>query len=98
MSGNLTLIVGPQTKGALALNAYVRNHAAALLKQGVTARPLRAASPVLWRSTNPERPLEDRRADFLSEIDAQPTVLCALNFFGAPDAALKKGALYPDPE
>ncbi len=97
MSDTFTLIVGPQTKGAFALNAYARLHGSALLKQGVKALPLRAASPVLWRIANPDRTLDDRQTVFDAEIAAQPTVLCGLNFFGAPEAALKKGALFPDP-
>ena len=98
MSGRFTLIVGPQTRGAIALNAYARLHGAALAKQGVKALPLRAASPVLWRVTNPARPLDDRKADFEAEIARETTTLCGLNFFGAPEAALKNGTLFPDHE
>lgn len=97
MSGDFTLIVGPQTRGAFALNAYTRLHGSELAKQGVKALPLRAASPVLWRIADPDKPLDDRKAVFDEEIAPQKTVLCGLNYFGPPEAALKNGALFPDP-
>ena len=95
MTGDLTLILGPQSTGALHLNTFVRHAGAKLAKLGLRALPTRSASPLLRRLMDSERPFRERRADFDRETVPRPAVLAALNVFGAPEAAYAKRAFFP---
>ena len=95
MTGDLTLIFGPQSAGALHLNTFIRHAGKGLAKIGVRALPTRAASPLLRRLMTSERPFRERRADFDRETIPRPAVLSALNIFGPPEAAYAKRAFFP---
>ena len=98
MSTDLTLILGPQTKGALALNAFVREAGAALAAEGVHALPSRVASPLVRRLLDARIPAVDRQRALDKAAHARPAILAALNTLGSPEAALKNGAFFPDAE
>lgn len=98
MADDLTLILGPQTAGALHLNTFVRQAGGVLAKHGVRALPTRVASPLLRRCIDTDRPYRDRKAEFDREVDPRPAVLSALNMFGPPESALARGEFFPHAE
>lgn len=98
MTGELTLILGPQSTGALHLNTFVRHAGSALASHGVRALPSRVASPLLRRCIDAERPYRERKADFDREVAPRPAVLSALNMFGPPETALARGVFFPHAE
>ena len=98
MADDLTLILGPQSTGALHLNTFVRQAGGVLSKQGVRALPTRVSAPLLRRCIDTERPYRERKADFDREVSPRPAVLSALNLFGPPEAALARGAFFPNAE
>ncbi|NNE78978.1 MAG: hypothetical protein HKN18_01790 [Silicimonas sp.] len=97
MSTELTLIIGPQSRLALDLNALVRTHRQALGKAGLKALPSRVASPFLRRCLDPGEPLNDRQVAFRRET-ATPTVMSAVNLLGPPQAGLHGREMFPDAE
>ncbi len=93
----LTFILGPQTRVALALNALVRENRAHLASRGMTALPSRLASPMLRRA------IDDREeAERLAELDEgtkpRPAILSAINMFGPAQAGMMRNELFPDAE
>lgn len=98
MADDLTLILGPQSTGALQLNTFVRQAGGVLAKHGIRALPTRVAAPLLRRCIDTERPYRERKADFEREIAPRPAVLSALNLFGPPEAALARGVFFPHAE
>lgn len=94
---DLTFLIGPHTRLALAVNASVRRARGALAAKGVTALPSRAASPLARNVALGEDTPDQRRAAFEAGIGTgRPVVLAALNFLGAPSAAIAKRELFPD--
>ena len=98
MPGDLTIVVGPQTESAFALNSYVRKFAPLLKDAGVKALPVRASMSLISRVTYPSRPLAERIFDLQNDAELHPVTLCAINFFGPPESALKSGKFFPEPE
>ncbi len=98
MADDLILILGPQSKGALQLNTFVRQAGGVLARHGVRALPTRVAAPLLRRSIDAERPYRERKANFDREVEPRPAVLSALNIFGPPEAALAKGGFFANVE
>lgn len=93
----LTILLGPQTRVSLALNAHLRENRQHLHDQGMIALPSRLASPMVRRALD-DRPLEERLAEFTAATAAGPAILSAINMFGPPQAGLAKGELFPDAE
>ncbi|MEO1537198.1 MAG: hypothetical protein AAFR73_05660 [Pseudomonadota bacterium] len=93
----LTIILGPQTRSSLALNAHLRENRQHFAGQGMVALPSRLASPMMRRAID-SRPLEERLAEFRAATGKGPAVLSAINMFGPPQAGLAKGELFPDAE
>ncbi|MEM9426512.1 MAG: hypothetical protein AAGA06_07400 [Pseudomonadota bacterium] len=93
----LTVLLGPQTQLALAMNAHLRENRLYLAKHGITALPSRLASPILRASVD-ERPEDERLAQFAEKTAPRPAILSAINMFGPPEAGLLKGELFPDAE
>lgn len=93
----LTVLLGPQTQVALAMNAHLRENRLYLSKHGITALPSRLASPILRASVG-ERPAEERLAQFAENTTPRPAILSAINMFGPPEAGLLRGELFPDAE
>jgi len=96
MTSNLTLLFGPQSKGAMTLNDYVRRFTRPLAQHGVHAIPTRFASPLLRRCQNSELPLEDRQTEFETATARQPVILAGVNVFGPAEAMLTEGEFLPD--
>lgn len=96
MANDLTLLFGPQSKGAMTLNDYVRRHAKPLAKHGVHAVPTRFASPLLRRCQNVELPFEDRKSEFDTATVHPKVVLSGVNVFGPAEAMITKGVFLPD--
>ena len=94
---DLTILLGPQTRLSLALNAHLRENRQYLYDEGLVALPTRLASPLVRRALD-DRPLEERLSEFRSAIEAGPAILSAVNMFGPPQAGLAKGELFPDAE
>lgn len=94
---DLTILLGPQTRVSLALNAHLRENRQYLNDEGFVALPSRLASPIVRRAID-DRPLDERLAEFQSATDAGPAILSAINMFGPPQAGLAKGELFPDAE
>ena len=94
---DLTILIGPSTRLALAVNASIRARHAALGERGVTALPHRVASPLVRTLAVGEEPPDARRATFLAALKGRPrSVLPALTFLGAPRAAIARRELFPD--
>ena len=94
MPADLTLILGPQTRGAMALNDYIRETGGALSGEGVRVLPKRFAAPLIRQALDQSTPLQDRLAAFEDAVAPGPTVLSALTVLGRPEAALKNGTLF----
>ena len=93
----LTILLGPQTRMAFALNAHIRENRPYLTGKGMTVLPSRLASPLVRRALD-GRPLDERKAEFDEAVKNQPAVLAAINLLGPPHAGLVKGELFPDAE
>lgn len=94
---DLTILIGPYTRLALAVNASVRRDAGALAERGVTALPTRVASPAVRDLAIGEGAPDDRRSAFQNVLKGRSSaVFSALNFLGAPRAAIAKRELFPD--
>lgn len=93
----LTVLLGPQTRVALALNAHLRENRQFLSSKGITALPSRLASPILRRAVD-ERAEDERLEEFSERTTPRPALLSAINMFGPPEAGLSKGELFPDAE
>lgn len=98
MADQLTLVLGPQTTGALQLNTFVRQAGGVMAKHGVRTLPTRVAAPLLRRCIDTERPYRERKADFEREVASRPALLSALSVFGPPEMALAKGQFFPHAE
>lgn len=94
---DLTILLGPQTRVALALNAHLRENRQFLSNRGVTVLPSRLASPLLRRAID-DRPEAERLEEFSAQTQPRPAILSAINMFGPPEAGLSKGELFPDAE
>lgn len=93
----LTILIGPQTRVALALNDVARDYRWQLADAGLASMPSRLASPLIRRSLD-HRPLSERIHDFEVETANRPVFLSAVNFFGHPHDGLVKGEMFPDAE
>ena len=97
----VTLLVGPQTRLACALNDAVRTRGAAIAAAGVTAIPNRIAARLI-RATTAEKFSDDEGQDPLASAllpsDGRPVFLSAINLLGAPAAAYRGQELFPDAE
>ncbi|MGR3515352.1 MAG: hypothetical protein ACU0GG_21520 [Paracoccaceae bacterium] len=94
---DLTILLGPQTRLSLAVNAHLRENRQYLHTRGIRALPSRLASPMVRRALD-DRPLEERAAEFKAATEGRAAVLSAINMFGPPQAGLAKGELFPDAE
>ncbi len=94
---DLTILLGPQTRVALALNAHLRENRQFFAKKGVITLPSRLASPLLRRAVD-ARPEAERLEEFEAKTQPRPAILSAVNMFGPPEAGLSKGELFPDAE
>ncbi|MEM7632069.1 MAG: hypothetical protein AAF227_08645, partial [Pseudomonadota bacterium] len=94
---DVTILLGPQTRVAYAVNAFLRENRTFLASKGIKVLPSRLASPIVRRAVD-ERPMEARRAEFADAVADGPTVLAAIHTFGPPQAGLVKGELFPDAE
>lgn len=97
VGANLTLLIGPQCRLALAINAIVRQQRAALLNAGTRAMPARLAQPLIRRNLDQGEPLDARREAF-SEDTEGPTFLSAVSFLGGPSSCLGERELLPEAE
>ena len=97
VGANLTLLLGPQTRLALALNSLVRQQRAALMEGGLRALPARLAQPLVRRHLEPSDPLEIRREAFSEDIEGR-TFLSAVSFLGPPPLSLGERELMPEAE
>lgn len=97
VGANLTLLLGPQTRLALAINAIVRQHRMILKQGGLLALPARLAQPLMRRNLDVNEPLDARRAAFSKDTEG-PTFLSAVSFLGAPPAGLGERELLPEAE
>ncbi len=93
----LTIILGPQTRAALALNALVRENRQYLASKGMTVLPSRLASPMLRRAID-DRPEAERFAELDESTKPRPAILSAINMFGPPQAGMMRNELFPDAE
>lgn len=93
----LTFILGPQTRVALALNALIRENRQHLASRGVTVVPSRRASPMLRRAID-DRPEAERLAELDEGTKPRPAILSAINMFGPPHAGMMRNELFPDAE
>lgn len=93
----LTIILGPQTRVAFALNALVRENRPFLASKNINALPSRLASPMLRRAID-ERPEDERLAELDESTRPRPAVLSAINMFGPPQAGIAQNELFPDAE
>lgn len=97
VGANLTLLLGPQTRLALAINALVRQQRGALNQGGLRALPARLAQPLMRRNLDQNTPIDARREAF-SEDTEGPTFLSAVSFLGAPAVSLGQRELLPQAE
>jgi len=93
----VTILLGPQTRLSLALNAHLRENRQYLRARGLIILPSRVASPLVRRILD-KRPVDERIADFKSATEQGTAILSAINMFGPPQAGLAKGELFPDAE
>ena len=93
----LTIILGPQTRAALALNALIRENRQHLASKGMTVLPSRLASPMLRRAID-DRPEAERFAELDESTKPRPAILSAINMFGPPQAGMMRNELFPDAE
>ncbi|MEM6387455.1 MAG: hypothetical protein AAF718_14590 [Pseudomonadota bacterium] len=93
----LTLLLGPQTPLALAINAHLRENREFLRAQCTAAMPSRLASPLVRRALD-HRPLDERMKEFHAAVGNGPAFLSAINMFGSPQEGLALGELFPDAE
>lgn len=93
----LTILLGPQTRLSLALNAHFRENRQYLANKGMTVLPSRLASPLVRRALD-DRPESERLEEFSAKTRPRPAILSAINMFGPPEAGLAKGELFPDAE
>lgn len=94
---DVTVILGPQTRVAIALNAHLRENRHYLRMQGVTAVPSRLATPIVRRAID-ERAEAERVEEFNAKATPRPIVLSAIGMFGQPQNGLANGELFPDAE
>jgi len=98
---HVTLLAGPQTRLALALNDAVRTHCDAIAVAGVTAIPNRIATRA-FRAASAENFSDDERLALLGSAlslhEGRPVFLSAINLLGAPTAAYRRQELYPNAE
>jgi len=100
-SSHITLLVGPQTRLARALNDAVRTRRKAIAVAGVMAVPNRIATRALRAATAENQSDKDRRASLASALpldDGRPVFLSAINFLGPPTAAFRRQELFPNAE
>ncbi|MGI9389460.1 MAG: hypothetical protein ACR2O1_05320 [Boseongicola sp.] len=97
----VTLLVGPQTRLARALNDAVRTRRAAIAAAGVTAFPSRIATRAL-RAAMSDKTSDDHSyvslASELSLHDGRPVFLSAINLLGGPASAFYRQELFPHAE
>ncbi len=94
---DLTIVLGPQTRASLALNAHLRENRHYLTTKGIAVFPNRVASPILRRALD-NRPEAERLAQFEKDVTPRPAILSAVNLFGPPHAGLANGEMFPDAE
>ncbi len=100
-NSHVTLLVGPQTRLARALNNVVRTRRAAIAAAGVMAVPNRIATRTLRAVTAGDVTDDERRALLASALsldDGRPVFLSAINLLGAPTAAYRQQELFPNAE
>ena len=98
---HVTLLVGPQTRLAIALNDAIRTHRAAIASAGVKAFPNRIATRALRAATVDDLTDDERREILVSTLllnDDRPVFLSAINLLGAPTAAYRRQELFPSAE
>ena len=82
---DITILIGPHTRLALAINSTVRGQRGKLAAAGVAAFPNRAASPIVRHLAAQAMPADARRTTFEARLAPdQANFLAALNFLGAP--------------
>ncbi len=98
---HVTLLVGPQTRLARALNDIVRTRRRAIEKAGVLAVPNRVASRAL-RAASAESQDDNAWLAALEAAlqldDGRPVFLSAINFLGPPTAVYRGQELFPKAE
>lgn len=94
---NLTLLLGPQSRLALAINSIVREQNGLLSEGGLRALPARLAQPLIRRNLVQNKPLDARREAF-SEDTEGPIFLSAISFLGTPPVSLGERELLPEAE
>ncbi|MEO9827574.1 MAG: hypothetical protein ABJF50_24490 [Paracoccaceae bacterium] len=97
VGANLTLLLGPQTRLALAINSIVRQQHAVLSQGGLRALPARLAQPLVRRNMDPSEPLDARREAFSEDTEGL-TFLSAVSFLGPPPVSLGQRELLPEAE
>lgn len=97
VGANLTLLLGPQSRLALAINAVVRQQRGALAQGGLRALPARLSQPLMRRNLDPDEPLDVRREAFAEDTEG-PTFLSAVSFLGPPHTSLGDRELLPEAE
>jgi hypothetical protein len=97
VGANLTLLLGPQTRLALAINSLVRQQRAALTQAGLRALPARLAQPLMRKNLDSSDPLDVRREAFSEDIEGR-TFLSAVSFLGPPPLSLGERELMPEAE
>ena len=97
VGANLTLLLGPQTRLALAINALVRQQRVALSEGGMRSLPARLAQPLVRKHLESSDTLDARREAFAEDIEGR-TFLSTISFLGAPPLSLGERELMPDAE
>lgn len=97
VGANLTLLLGPQTRLGLAINALVRQQAGLFKKAGLRTLPARLSQPLMRRHLDPEEALDARREAFSKDIEGT-TFLSAVSFLGPPPVSLGERELLPEAE
>ena len=98
-NSDVTLLVGPQTRLACALNDVVRTSGADIAAAGVTALPNRIAAPAIRAATAADFSDDERHGSLASALclgDGHPVFLSAISLLGAPAAAYRGQELFPD--
>ncbi len=97
VGANLTLLLGPQTRLGLAINALVRQQRGLLKKADLHALPARLSQPLMRRHLDPDAPLGARQEAFAKDTEGA-TFLSAVSFLGPPPVSLGDRELLPEAE
>ncbi|MGI9395801.1 MAG: hypothetical protein ACR2OY_14235 [Boseongicola sp.] len=100
-NSQVTLLVGPQTRLARALNDAVRTRRAAIAAAGVTAFPSRIATRALRAAMGNDMRDDKKQLSLAAELslhEGRPVFLSAINLLGGPAAAFYRRELFPNAE